>query len=52
MQILEEGKTDARGQKQHHMSSTNTCYVQGAVRAVGDTLVKKSAIPALKEPTS
>ena len=52
MQILEEGKTEARGQKQRHTSSTNTCYVQGAVRAVGDTLVKEPASPALKEPTS
>ena len=41
MQIL-EGKTDARRQKQHHMSSTNTFYVQGAAHAVGYMMVKKS----------
>ena len=42
MRILEEGRADARRQKQHHMSSTNTCYVQGAAHAVGDMMVKKS----------
>lgn len=52
VQIPEEGTTDAGRQKQYYMSSTNTYYVQGTVQAVGDMMVNKMDVPALKELTS